>query len=124
MESRNKQKNPELLEKEIKLVVTRGEEWGRWGELEGCGQRYKLPVIKYLNKYEGYNVQHVNYSTIYRKVVKRVNPVSFHPTEIFLSFLPSFRSSFLPIFLLLYKKYYVCLMTTSSTHFGFLQNLA
>lgn len=46
MESKDKQKNPELIEKEIKLVVTRGKEEGGVGGIGGRGSKIQTSSHK------------------------------------------------------------------------------
>ena len=45
--SEDKQTN-DIIEKEIRFVVSKGGEWGKW-ELDEGGQRYKHPVTRYIN---------------------------------------------------------------------------
>ena len=53
-------KQTKLIEKDIRLVVTRGRGQEE-GELEEGGQKAQTSCYK-INKFQGYNVQHGDYS--------------------------------------------------------------
>ena len=77
------QKTKNLVEKKIRLVVSRDGGLGE-GELDESGQKVQTSSCK-INKYQGCKVQRDQYNEhscmLYLKVVKRVNPKGSHHKE-------------------------------------------